>query len=300
MTTEERVLVHVVVVLVKVKVGVPAATPVTTPALVTVAMAALLVAHVPPVVGEIEVVPPAQMGLDPVTLTIGKATTVTADVVALQVVVEFVNVKVGEPAATPVTAPALVTVARLELLLAQVPPDVGETAVVSPTQMELPPVILTVGNELTGTALVVLLQPGAVELVKVKVGLPAATPVTTPALVTVAKPVLLLTHVPPVVGESVVVLPIHTEVVPVMPTVGKAFTVPVTAFVFEVAPVEVKDTFPEMAPKEAVAEALTYNVVFTALLTAPFVNVKEAAYPLPSVVETSNPVGAVTLISLVK
>ena len=41
--------------------------------------------------------------------------------------------------------------------------------------------------------------------------LPAATPVTTPALVTVAFVLSLLTHVPPVVGDNVIVLPTHTE-----------------------------------------------------------------------------------------
>ena len=45
----------------------------------------------------------------------------------------------------------------------------------------------------------------------VNVTLPAATPVTTPAFVTVANEVLLLAHVPPVVGVSVIVLPAHID-----------------------------------------------------------------------------------------
>lgn len=45
----------------------------------------------------------------------------------------------------------------------------------------------------------VLLQP-VVEFVKVKVTVPALTPVTTPAFVTVAMAVLLLLQVPPVFG----------------------------------------------------------------------------------------------------
>ena len=57
------------------------------------------------------------------------------------------------------------------------------------------------------------------------VAVPAATPVTTPAFVTVAIALLLLAHVPPVVGDKVVVAPTHTDVLPVILTVGSAFTV---------------------------------------------------------------------------
>ena len=44
-----------------------------------------------------------------------------------------------------------------------------------------------------------------------KVTLPAATPVTNPALVTVALVRSLLIHVPPVVGDNVIVLPKQTD-----------------------------------------------------------------------------------------
>jgi hypothetical protein len=58
---------------------------------------------------------------------------------------------------------------------------------------------------------------------------PAATPLTTPVLPTVAMPVALLLHVPPVVALlSVVVLPAVTVAVPVIvPADGKGFTVTV-------------------------------------------------------------------------
>ena len=56
-----------------------------------------------------------------------------------------------------------------------------------------------------------------------KVTVPAATPVITPAFVTVATAVLLLAHVPPVVGDNVAVLPTHTDAGAV--TVGFTFTV---------------------------------------------------------------------------
>jgi hypothetical protein len=47
---------------------------------------------------------------------------------------------------------------------------------------------------------------------------PAATPVTTPEELIVAKAVLLLAHVPPpVVSVSVAVFPTHTAVLPTIP-----------------------------------------------------------------------------------
>ena len=62
----------------KVKVTLPAATPVTSPALVTVALVASLLVQVPPVVGDKVMVPPMKTG-DP-ALTAGSALTVTVTV----------------------------------------------------------------------------------------------------------------------------------------------------------------------------------------------------------------------------
>ena len=122
----------------------------------------------------------------------------------------------------PVTTPALVTVAMELSLLTQVPLVVGESVVVKPAQMAALPVMLTVGNAFTVTEDVVLLQPVEV-CVNVNVAVPAAMPVITPALVTVANALLLLVQVPPVVGDNVAVLPIHTVAGAV--TIGKAFIV---------------------------------------------------------------------------
>ena len=227
--------------LVKIKVTEPAETPVTTPALVTVAMAGLLLAHVPPVVGESVVVEPVQILVAPVILAVGSALTVTGDVGAeTQPVVVLVKEKVTLPAETPVTTPALVTVATAGLLLDHVPPVVGVRVVVEPTQILLPPEILTTGIALTVTGAVAADTQPVLVLVKVKVAVPAETPVTTPVLVTVATAGLLLVQVPPLVGESVVVAPTHILVVPVILTNGMALTVtgkvgaeiqPVTEFV---------------------------------------------------------------------
>ena len=57
--------------------------------------------------------------------------------------------------------------------------------------------------------------------------MPVATPVTTPALLTVASAALLLLQVPPVVASvSVMVAPVHTIAGPVMvPADGAGLTV---------------------------------------------------------------------------
>jgi hypothetical protein len=213
-------------VLVKVKVALPAVTPVTTPALVTVATAGLLLAQVPPVLGESVVVAPIQILSAPIMLTTGVLLTVTGAVGReTQPVEVLVKVKVAEPAVTAVTTPSLVTVATAGLLLVQVPPVVGDKPVVSPIQRLLDPVMETVGNALTVTGAVAAdSQPVAVS-VKMNVTEPAETPVTTPAFVTVATPVLLLAQVPPMVGDKVVMAPTQIAVEPVMLTTGKASTV---------------------------------------------------------------------------
>ena len=99
----------------------------------------------------------------------------------------------------------------------------------SPLTSTLPVVIIHVGCVMIpmtgaeGLAFTVngrvLLQPSAV-LVYVKVTEPAATPVTTPTLVTVATALLLLAHVPDVFGVTLAVKPTQTKAAP-----------PVTGFV---------------------------------------------------------------------
>ena len=215
-----------VVVLVKINVAVPAETPVTIPALLTVATAGLVLTHVPPVLGEREVVNPIQILLTPVILTVGVGLTVTAAVgVDTQPVVVLVNVNVAVPADTPVTTPALVTVATAALLLVQEPPLLGESPVVEPTQILFGPLILTAGRAFTVMAAVGAdTQPVAV-LVNVKLAVPAETPVTTPALVTVATDGSLLTHTPPLEGDKEEVLPTQILADPVILVTSGAFTV---------------------------------------------------------------------------
>jgi uncharacterized protein (DUF362 family) len=218
---------HNVVLLVNVNVAVPPLTPVTTPAFVTVATVALLLTHVPPVEGLSVVVEPSHIVLAPVILTLGFTFTVNGAVAKeLHPLLVKVYVNVAVPAATAVINPALVIVATEVLLLTQVPKVVGLTVVVPPIHNEvLDPVILVVGRALTVTVLVASDGHSVVLLVNVNVAVPPLTPVTTPAFVTVAIAVLLLTHVPPVVGLKVVVDPSHIVLAPVILTLGFVLTV---------------------------------------------------------------------------
>jgi hypothetical protein len=141
------------------------------------------------------------------------------------------------PPATPVTRPVDETVATagVEDVHGFEDAGVGEpvNCVVAPAHTTRLPVI--VGSGFTVTALVVLEQPVVVD-VNVNVADPADTPVTTPAFVTVATAALLLVHVPPVVGLSVIVFPIQTAEGAL--TTGNGFTVIVTVCVAPVQPFE--------------------------------------------------------------
>ena len=114
-------------------------------------------------------------------------------------------------------------VALVTSLLLHVPPPVASLNVVeNPLHIVNVPVIAA-GTGFTVAAAVVMQPVGKAYVI---VGLPAATPVTMPLPVpTVAKPVLLLLHVPPVVPSlSVVVWLTQTDMVPVMPA-GSGLTV---------------------------------------------------------------------------
>jgi hypothetical protein len=125
-----------------------------------------------------------------------------------------------------VIKPAFVIVATAVLLLVHVPLVVGLAVVVPPMHNDvLDDDIFVVGRAVTVTALVASDGHSVVLLVKVKVAVPPLTPVTTPALVTVATAALLLVHVPPVVGLKAVVEPTHTVLAPVILTLGFTFTV---------------------------------------------------------------------------
>jgi hypothetical protein len=126
-----------------------------------------------------------------------------------------------KPAVTkPVARPM---VAIVVVLLVQVPLVVTSTSkVVDPEQTATAPEI-NEGDEFIVTG-VLLEQP--VSTVYVIVSIPGVTPLITPVPAgTVAIPVLLLLHVPPVVPSiKVAVEPVHATLVPLM-TDGSALTV---------------------------------------------------------------------------
>ena len=142
-----------------------------------------------------------------------------------------VNMNVAVPALTALTSPVLLTVATAPFVLAHVPPVVGDSCVVAPIQIKLAPVMFTVGLLITVIGDVgAEVQPVKVD-VKVKVTVPTPTPVTRPLFATVAIPLLLLCHVPPVVGDNWDVKPTQMVLRPVIDTVGLSVTVTSTVFV---------------------------------------------------------------------
>jgi hypothetical protein len=152
----------------------------------------------------------------------------------------FVNVPLilePLPAAPPVIPP--VTVGAVQVYVVPdgtVPliPFVGVTVNGIPVQIAEFMVVIA-GPLTTDTGEVVLLQPVVVE-VKVNVDVPMETPVTIPELETEATAGLLLSQVPPVVGDNVVVELPQMEVPPVILTAGSVFTV--TGLVVPVHPVD--------------------------------------------------------------
>ena len=97
-------------------------------------------------VGDNVVVKPTHIIVGPAMLMAEAGRTVTSNV-ALEIhpVDASVNVNDVVPAETPVTTPLFVTVAMDALLLAQVPPELGNKLVVDPIQISLLPLIDTTG-----------------------------------------------------------------------------------------------------------------------------------------------------------
>ena len=210
----------------------PAAKPVTTPVLLTDATDVVLLLHTPPLVASVSVVvKPAQTVDVPVMVpALGVALTVTAFVAAAvpQVLVTVYEM-VAEPAAKPFTKPDMPTEAIAGAVLLHVPPTVtSEKAVDVPVQIEeAPEIAATDGTVFTVTAYVAVAVPHVPANVYVMVAVPAATPVTTPVLLTLAIIVLDDDHAPPkVTSDSVMLAPVHTVLKPVIgETVPILFTV---------------------------------------------------------------------------
>ena len=178
------------------------------------AIAGILLLHVPPVAGSLNVIVcPAHTRLLPV-IAGGGGLIVTPVVVMQPVPVVYVIATL--PVLIPVIIPvALPAVAINGLLLLHIPPVVTSlSVVVAPTHIVVVPVIAA-GSAYTVSVLVVL-HPAPGE--KVIVVIPAATPVTTPVPEpTVAIPGDPELHVPPPEGSlKAVVAPVHTVATPVI------------------------------------------------------------------------------------
>jgi len=151
------------------------------------------------VVGDKVEVAPIQRPDDPVILTVGFGETLIVSVSSdAHPVVKSVKINFATPAVKPVTTPALFTLATNGAVEAQVPPVAGVKLVVPLIQIESLPEMLAVGFNFTSTV-IVLLQPVAVSEY-VSTDDPVDTPVTTPALVTVATAGEADVQVPPVAG----------------------------------------------------------------------------------------------------
>lgn len=181
----------------------PDPVPVTTPPLVTLAIAVLLLDQAPPDEGDKVVVVPVHIELDPTILTTGLLSTVIG-LVALEIqpVEVLVKTKVALPACTPVTRPALLTVATDGLELTQVPPETGDNVVVDATQTLEGPVMMVVGIGLTKIVKVDWLVQAPEFLVYEIVAKPGLAPVTKPPLVTLAMAELEDDQVPPLIEAA--------------------------------------------------------------------------------------------------
>ena len=219
-------------------VAVPAACPVTTPELFTVAVAVFELDQVPPETDDEKVVvDPSQTFWFPLNVPVfGGAVTVTVRVAVASAhppVPATVYVIVVVPAACPVTTPELFTVAVVVFELDQVPPETDDkNVVVDPSQTFWFPLnVPAFGGAVTVTVLVAVASahPPVPATVYVIVVVPAACPVTTPELFTVAVAVFELDQVPPETDdEKVVVDPSQTFWFPLnVPALGDAVTVTV-------------------------------------------------------------------------
>jgi hypothetical protein len=130
--------------------------------------------------------------------------------------------------------------------------------------------------------LTVLLQPSLLR-VKVRVTVPAVTPVTTPAFVMVATAVLLLVQVPPVFGVTFAVVPTHTAVAPA--NTGSAFTVKLTVAEQPVdVCVNVRVTVPAVKPVTTPAFVIVATAVLLLVQVPPVFGVTFAVEPMHNAV----------------
>ena len=192
---------------------VPGATPVTVPKASTVALAVLLLLHVPALVTSINIVVAPTHTLVTPLIDEGNGFTVKAAVVLQPVgnLYEMIAVPLTEP---PVAVPDVIPiVAVLVALLLHVPPVLASVKLpVDPEQIFVAPDI----NDGEGLMVTLILREHPLRPVYMIVSIPGDTPVTLPEPAkTVAMLLVLLLHVPPVVASpNIVPDPSQAEGVP--------------------------------------------------------------------------------------
>jgi hypothetical protein len=223
---------------VNVKDAFPAAIALTSPVPETVATEVLEDVHVPPVEGVSWAALPTQTVLF-VMLIVGLEYTVNAGLGRdTQPVVVFVKIKFAVPGAKPVTIPELVTEAIAGLDEVHVPPVAGRRFDTPPIQISVGPETDTIGLAFTVTGAVGNDGQPPAKSKNVNVAVPLLIPVTMPWLFTDAMAGLLLTHIPPDDGESVVWFPAQIISDPATETEVGGFTV-ITTEVSEIHPEKV-------------------------------------------------------------
>ena len=218
---------------------VPGVNPVTTPPAVILAVPVpFVIDQVPPAVASVKagvfVLTHTVVAPPPIDATTGNAFIVNNFVtMVMQVPLLKVYTSVTVPGVNPVTTPPAVTLAvPVTFVIDQVPPAVTSVKAgvfaLAHTAVAPPPIAATTGN--TFNDFVAMLVQVPLLKVYTTVTVPEVNPVTTPAAVTLADPVLfVIDQVPPAVAsvKAGVLVLTHTDVAPppIAATTGNAFIV---------------------------------------------------------------------------
>jgi hypothetical protein len=182
-------------------------------------------------------------------------------------------------------------------LLTHVPPVLGKAVIVASTH-KVAEGTLTLRSVLTVTVVVVLVQPRPPVSVKVKVTSPADTPVINPLLSIVAMASLLLTHVPPVLGLAVIVVPTFRKDEGVL-TVGAYTDIVDVVLLHPTVGVKVKVTSPADIP--VINPLLSIVATPGALLTQvpPVFGLAVIVVPLQKIADDVLTIGAAATVRVV-
>ena len=211
---------------------VPVDKPVTTPEVLTVPTAGLVLLHAPPPAALVSAVlaPTHTIAVPVIVPASGRGLTVATCVAAAvpQLLFTVYDIVVV-PADKPVTTPEVLTEPTAGLALLHSPPPAALVSdVLAPTHtIAVPAIVPASGIGLTVATCVAAAVPQLLLTVYDIVVVPAEKPVTTPEVLTEPTAGLVLLHAPPLVAlVSEVLAPAHTIAVPVIvPASGRGLTV---------------------------------------------------------------------------